>query len=91
MEGEKNVAGEHSLSGGWLLADRCEVGSEALKRAGKGLRLGVLPRPGATRARVTLPDKKWLLVTGAPLTAAQAEQFQRWQQQVASLELITLY
>ncbi|GAA0469001.1 MULTISPECIES: MerR family transcriptional regulator [Tatumella] len=91
LEGDKKVAGDNILIGGWLLADPCEVWLEALKRTGKGLRLDVLPRPAATPAPVTFPDKKWLLVTGAPLTAAQAEQFQRWQQQVASLELITLY
>lgn len=90
LEGDKRAPGDNYLLTGWHLNDPCEIWLEALKRTGQGHRIDVLPIPPATLAPEIFPDRKWLLVTTGKLTAARKKQVEQWQQQVISLEMITL-
>lgn len=90
LEADKKAPGDNYLITGWHLTDPCEIWLEALKRTGQGQRIDVLPVPPVTLAPEIFPDRKWLLVTGGKLTAARKNQIELWQQQVASLDVISL-
>lgn len=90
LEGDKKAPGDNSLLTGWHLSDPCEIWLEALKRTGQGHRIDVLAMPPATLAPEIFPDRNWLLVSSGKLTVARKKQIARWQQQVVSLEVITL-
>lgn len=90
LEGDKRAPGDNYLLTGWHLNDPCEIWLEALKRTGQGHRIDVLPIPPATLAPDIFPERKWLLVTTGKLTAARKKQIEQWQEQVISLDVITL-
>ena len=90
LEGDKRAPGDNYLLTGWHLNDPCEIWLEALKRTGQGHRIDVLPIPPATLAPEIFPERKWLLVTTGKLTAARKKQIEQWQDQVISLDVITL-
>ena len=90
LEGDKRAPGDNCLITGWHLTDPCEIWLEALKRTGQGHRIDVLPVPPATLAPEIFPERKWLLVTTGKLTAARKKQIDLWQQQVISLDVISL-
>lgn len=90
LEGDKRAPGDNYLLTGWHLNDPCEIWLEALKRTGQGHRIDVLPIPPATLAPDIFPERKWLLVTTGKLTATRKKQIVQWQEQVISLDVITL-
>ncbi len=90
LEGDKKAPGDNYLLSGWHLNDPCEIWLEALIRSGQGHRIDVLPVSPAALAPEIFPDRKWLLVTTGKVTAARKKQIDEWQQQVISLEVITL-
>ena len=90
MYGYKKAPGDNYLLSGWHLNDPCEIWLEALIRSGQGHRIDVLPVSPAALAPEIFPDRKWLLVTTGKVTAARKKQIDEWQQQVISLEVITL-
>ncbi len=89
LEADKKAPGDNLLISGWHLNDPCEIWLEALARTGQGHRINLLPIPPAALAPEIFPDRQWLLVTSAKLTAARRKQVEQWQQQVA-LEVIIL-
>jgi len=89
LEADKKAPGDNLLISGWHLNDPCEIWLEALARTGQGHRINLLPIPPAALAPEIFPDRQWLLVTSAKLTAVRRKQVEQWQQQVA-LEVIIL-
>ncbi|WP_411753888.1 MerR family transcriptional regulator [Serratia sp. (in: enterobacteria)] len=90
LERDKKAAGDNYLITGWYLSDPCEIWLEALRRTGQGQHIDVLPVPPASLAPELFPERKWLLVMTGKLTPARKQQIELWQQQVMSLEVITL-
>lgn len=90
LESDKKAPGDNYLITGWRLTDPCEVWLEALKRTGQGHRIDVLPIPPATLAPEIFPERKWLLVSTGKLTVARKRQIDLWQQQITSLDVISL-
>lgn len=90
LEGDKKAPGDNYLITGWHLSDPCEIWLEALKRTGQGQRIDVLPVPPAMLAPEIFPERNWLLVTTGKVTATRKKQIAIWQQQVVSLDVISL-
>lgn len=90
LEGDKRASGDNYLITGWHLADPCEIWLEALCRTGQGHRIDVLPGPPTALAPEIFPKRKWLLVTTGKLTVTRKKQIGLWQQQVDSLDIISL-
>ena len=90
LERDKKTVGDKYLITGWYLSDPCEIWLEALRRTGQGQHIDVLPVPPASLAPELFPERKWLLVMTGKLTPVRIQQIEQWQQQVMSLEVITL-